>query len=270
MAVEVRQVLAAEHAEAGRVTRAAFAALYPGPDRSEYLDSAADVAGRADRTTVLVAVEDGRILGSITVELESKVDAEHHLEPGQAHLRLLGVVPEAQGRGVGRRLMEAAAGCARAAGKRRLTLGTMPENTAARHLYETLGYRAGDRVEFAPGRWAVSYELRLGELPAGEHRERPCMSAEPEYQLVADISSDDPSRLGPVIASLITGTVTAAGDGFHVEGTARGDSARDLNRALLSALRAVERRTRLRAAWTRDGVTERFFDYVPKGTRPAG
>ena len=46
MAVEVRQVLAAEHAEAGRVTRAAFAALYPGPDRSEYLDSVEDVKAR--------------------------------------------------------------------------------------------------------------------------------------------------------------------------------------------------------------------------------
>jgi hypothetical protein len=44
-----------------------------------------------------------------------------------------------------------------------------------------------------------------------------------------------------------------------------GNSARDLNRQLLSTLR----RTRLRAEWTAAGVTHRFFDYVPKGTRPA-
>jgi predicted nucleotidyltransferase component of viral defense system len=31
----------------------------------------------------------------------------------------------------------------------------------------------------------------------------------------------------------------------------------------------VERRTRLRSEWTVNGVTDRFFDYVPKGTRPA-
>ncbi len=40
----------------------------------------------------------------------------------------------------------------------------------------------------------------------------------------------------------------------------------------LPALR-VERRTRLRAAYTAGGVTERFSDHVPKGTRlanPAG
>jgi hypothetical protein len=96
------------------------------------------------------------------------------------------------------------------------------------------------------------------------------MSDEFEYRLVADVNSDEPADLRPVIESLITGTVTPTRDGFHVEGTARGESARDLNRALLSALRRVERRTRLRAAWTRDGVTERFFDYVLKGTHPAG
>ena len=36
------------------------------------------------------------------------------------------------------------------------------------------------------------------------------------------------------------------------------------------ALRRVERKTRLRAEWTAGGSVERFFDYVPKGTRPAG
>jgi hypothetical protein len=52
--------------------------------------------------------------------------------------------------------------------------------------------------------------------------------------------------------------------------TLAGASAQDLNRSLLSALRRVERRTRLRAAWTADGVTERFFDYVSKGRRSVG
>lgn len=47
-----------------------------------------------------------------------------------------------------------------------------------------------------------------------------------------------------------------------------GVSAQDCNRSLLSALRRVERRTRLRAEWTAGNVIERFFDYVPKGTRP--
>ena len=41
------------------------------------------------------------------------------------------------------------------------------------------------------------------------------------------------------------------------------------NRELLGELRRVERKTRLRAE-SAGGSVERFFDYVPKGTRPAG
>jgi hypothetical protein len=45
------------------------------------------------------------------------------------------------------------------------------------------------------------------------------------------------------------------------------DSARDLNRTFLSALRKVEKRTTLRAEWvSADGTSERFFDYVLKKT----
>jgi hypothetical protein len=43
-----------------------------------------------------------------------------------------------------------------------------------------------------------------------------------------------------------------------------GESARELNRSLLSALRKVEKRTRLRAEWTSGETTERFLDYVSK------
>jgi hypothetical protein len=87
------------------------------------------------------------------------------------------------------------------------------------------------------------------------------------FRLVADVSSDNPTGVQPVLEELVDGTVTATADGWHVEGTAVGDSARDLNRMLLSALRRVERRTRLRAAWTTGDTTEHFFDYVPKGSR---
>ena len=45
-----------------------------------------------------------------------------------------------------------------------------------------------------------------------------------------------------------------------------GDSPRDFNRTLLSALRKAEKRTRLRAEWAFGKDAERFFDYVPKGT----
>jgi ribosomal protein S18 acetylase RimI-like enzyme len=160
--IVVRPVRPDEWAEAGRQTRAGFAAIF-GEGDTEYLDTVADVAGRCDRTTVLVAVEeDGLILGSITVELTSKVDPDRELAPDEAHLRMLGVAPTAQGRGAGRALVEAAAAVARGAGKGRLTLGTLSEMVAARRLYEAMGFQGGAPEEHAPGRWHLSYELRLG------------------------------------------------------------------------------------------------------------
>jgi hypothetical protein len=89
------------------------------------------------------------------------------------------------------------------------------------------------------------------------------------FELVADVSSADPGAIEPVLRGLVGGEMSRTPDGFHVMATLSGESAHDLNRSLLSALRRVERRTRLRAEWTTGGVTVRFFDYVPKGSRPA-
>lgn len=89
------------------------------------------------------------------------------------------------------------------------------------------------------------------------------------FRLVADVSTDDPGAIGPVLRELLDGEIVTTDGGFHVEATMAGESARELNRGVLSALRRVERRTRLRSAWTADGLTHRFFDYVPKGSGAA-
>jgi hypothetical protein len=63
------------------------------------------------------------------------------------------------------------------------------------------------------------------------------------------------------------GTVKPIEGGFEITGEFEGESARDLNRGLLSELRRAEKKTRLRSEWTSGATSERFFDYVPKGTR---
>jgi len=93
------------------------------------------------------------------------------------------------------------------------------------------------------------------------------------YSLKARISTDNPDAIEPTLTLLIPhGTVARSEDGqeFVVEATFDGSSARDLNRTLLSELRRVEKRTRLRAEWTAEDTIERFFDYVPKSTRKIG
>jgi hypothetical protein len=86
--------------------------------------------------------------------------------------------------------------------------------------------------------------------------------------LTAIVSSDNPEAIKKTLRKFIpNGSIKKTEQGFLIEATIQGESARDLNRALLSALRKVERKTRLRSEWISGGKAERFFDYVPKGSR---
>jgi len=86
------------------------------------------------------------------------------------------------------------------------------------------------------------------------------------FKLSARISSDNPPAIKPVLERIIgnKGTMRPMSEGFEVTAELNGESPRDLNRMLLSQLRKVEKKTRIRAEWTLGNKTERFFDYVPK------
>ncbi len=106
------------------MTAAAYRALL-GPDDDlddweRYLAKIADVGDRAARTVIMVAVDDGRVIGSATLELAGRTDADDDpLEPQRAHIRMLGVDPNEQGRGAGPLLMAGCEARALAAGKTR-------------------------------------------------------------------------------------------------------------------------------------------------------
>jgi ribosomal protein S18 acetylase RimI-like enzyme len=168
MTVVVRRARGSEHAEAGRVTAEAYREFVrPGDaDWGRYLERIADVAERAGRTLVLVAVEDGRILGSLTLELDERVrdssdDDYRPLADGEAHIRMLGVDPEARGRGVARALMKGSETIARAAGKTVMTLNTTERMAAARAMYERLGYERTDDTVFPDGFVLLGYTKQL-------------------------------------------------------------------------------------------------------------
>jgi ribosomal protein S18 acetylase RimI-like enzyme len=172
--MEVREATVDEYAEAGRVTAEAYREFVrPGDeDWERYLLRIADVAARADRTTILVAVEDGRILGSLTLELDGRVhdddDEEHRpLEPEEAHIRMLGVDPAARARGVARALMAGSEARARAAGKTFMTLNTTQRMKGAKAMYERLGYERTEDVVFPDGFVLLGYSKQLS-VSAGE------------------------------------------------------------------------------------------------------
>lgn len=164
MTVEIRPLRPEEHEEAGEVTALAYREqAEPASTNPDYLARVGDVGERARHALILGAVEEGRVVGTVTVELTGRIPGGHPrppLEPDQGHVRMLGVHPDAQRRGIARRLMETAAEEARGAGKRRITLETTELMLAAQQLYESMGYRRGDDLVFDDG-----FRLRTYELP---------------------------------------------------------------------------------------------------------
>jgi ribosomal protein S18 acetylase RimI-like enzyme len=163
--VVVRRAKPDEHDEAGRVTAEAYREFVVDGDEAwqSYLDAIADVDGRADRTTVLVALDAGRIVGSATLELTDRVEPHDDpgLHPQEAHVRMLGVHPAARGRGVARALMEACVDTARDAGKTFVTLHTTRRMRAAQRMYEALGFERLDDRDFPDGFVLLTYRREL-------------------------------------------------------------------------------------------------------------
>ena len=164
--VIVREAEPREYDEVGRVTAGAYREFVHGdePAWQRYLDEIADVEGRADRTTILVALDGDRIVGSATLELSGRVepDDDPALDPAEAHIRMLGVDPAFRGRGVARALMDACFERARAAGKTFMTLHTTERMREAQRMYASLGFeRLDDRV-FPDGFVLLTYRRSLG------------------------------------------------------------------------------------------------------------
>ncbi len=143
----VRAVRPEEYEEAGRITALAYEEfVWPGDDEADwrdYLAQIADVAGRVDRTVVLVAVEEpaGRILGCVTIEEDGVIgDDDVEPEPDASQIRMLGVDPSARGRGIGRALMESSIARARDLGKRFVTLRTTERMLPAQAMYRAMGF----------------------------------------------------------------------------------------------------------------------------------
>ena len=91
-----------------------------------------------------------------------------------------------------------------------------------------------------------------------------------KFSLLARVNTENPQAVKRALQALVPkSSITRTEEGFLVKAELSGASARELNRTLLSALRRIERKTSLRAEWTSGGMMERFFDYVPKGTRQA-
>lgn len=88
------------------------------------------------------------------------------------------------------------------------------------------------------------------------------------FKLHARVSRSDPRTVRQALADLgVKAKITQEDDELTIEASFDGESAKDLNRRFLSALRKVHKRTTLRAQWTSSAnLTESYFDYVLKKT----
>lgn len=158
---EVRVARPEEYDAIGELTAAVYVAEgYAG--EGGYATVLRDVAGRAEQATVLVALQDRRVVGAVTVATSGGQFAEQ-AEPGEAVVRMLASDPAARGTGVGTALMQACLDEALRAGCRVVRLSTQASMTAAHRIYERLGFtRTPDRDwSPVPGLTLLTYELPL-------------------------------------------------------------------------------------------------------------
>lgn len=147
--VEVRDALPAEYEAVGKIVVDAFSAdgQLDAPDSVFYAEVLRDVAARAKAAEILVALDDGVVVGGVTFVPHGGPMADIARD-GEAEIRMLGVAPDAQGRGAGTALMRECV--ARAAGTRRIVLSTQTVAHGSHRLYERLGFVREPARDWAP------------------------------------------------------------------------------------------------------------------------
>jgi ribosomal protein S18 acetylase RimI-like enzyme len=161
----VREAEGDEVDRAGEVVAAAY--LADGLASERYASRLRASRERAEAASLVVAVDhEGRVVGTVTYARADSTLAELcRADPtGGAELRMLGVLPEARGRGVADALVRWCVSRAHADGARRLLLSTQVEMRAAQRLYGRLGFTRRPDLDWTPEPGVQLLGLQL-ELP---------------------------------------------------------------------------------------------------------
>lgn len=172
--LEIRPVRPDEHAAAGALVVAAYRALPGLPLDDGYAGTLADVGLRDGDggTEVLVALDAGELAGCVTFVPGPGSPWAEQLEEGEASIRMLAVDPAAQGRGVGRGLLDACVERARHLGRTGVFLHSTPWMTAAHHLYADVGFVRVPGRDWSPSPEVPLLAFRLALDPAPDHAGR--------------------------------------------------------------------------------------------------
>ena len=147
--LEIRPVRPEEYAETGALVEAAYTAGGILDNDRGYGAHVRNVAGRAADHPVLVAVRDGRLVGSVTITPFGSPQSELARE-AEVEFRYLAVAPEAWGTGVAQALVAAVDAWAREHRAARLVLCVIESNEAAQGLYARLGFERDPARDWIP------------------------------------------------------------------------------------------------------------------------
>ena len=162
----IRVAEASEYAEAGRVTAEAYRIddllqRADGLIDTAYEAELTDAGRRAREAELLVAVEDGNVLGTVTLCPPTSPWRELATEQDQAEFRMLSVAAAGRRRGVGRALVTACLERARAERMREVLLSSLPQMTSAHALYREFGFVRTPELDHSPKPHVHLWAFRL-------------------------------------------------------------------------------------------------------------
>jgi ribosomal protein S18 acetylase RimI-like enzyme len=166
----VRAALPGEYPDAGRITAEGYHAddLLRRPDGlidNKYEARLADADRRAREAELMVAVDDGKVLGTVTWCPPTSPLRELATRPDQAEFRMLAVAPAGRRRGVGRALVYACLDRARAESMHEVLLSSLPQMTAAHALYREFGFVRAPELDHSPKAQVHLWAFRLSLNP---------------------------------------------------------------------------------------------------------
>ncbi len=146
--VIVRDALPAELDQIADLRVSAYRADGFLPEQSTY-EPALRALGQGGQDDLLVAVEPGRLLGTVMLQIWPAA-GEVVRGPGEAEIRALAVDPAARGRGIGHALLTAITDRARHRGVGHLVLLTQTQMAVAQRLYLASGFIRLPERDFSP------------------------------------------------------------------------------------------------------------------------
>jgi ribosomal protein S18 acetylase RimI-like enzyme len=160
-AINIRPAGAEELAEVENLVKTAyreFQPLMPAAAWNRWMDNISETL-HTPEGVVLVAGDQGRIEGSVKFYPDAGQAHQGQWPAGAASIRLLAVSPATRGRGYGRLLTQACVKRARELSIPTIFLFTGTFMTAARQLYEKLGFQRAPEFDRDPG--PIAYRLDL-------------------------------------------------------------------------------------------------------------